>query len=231
MSSPFDGLVSTFGAQATLYASDGVSNVRQTRAAISNARYTPMIGTQRGNVLVCYVPTGTALAAGDLLQIQAPERWYIIAKTLDANLPPIMGGLVTPGQSSALMAIPSILTRTRVAESAGALVDTYALNGYDEPRTGDAAGSVEVGTTATLRYGISNETQLLSEVVVGRLPQGVLTIYTPLGSDVQIGDQVTLDDGTFAVVSQRDPLAADGRTWALQLLLTASGGEGTLPSP
>lgn len=216
------------GATITVYDADE-SNPRAVPLLITNAR---SLTTTRvaSKVVIATGPLGADIRISNLVQYagaadQANDQWFVVA---DALIAPT-GGLANP--TVQMHRLPYTLTRTRVAETAGALADTYALNGYDEPRTGEAAGSVETGTTATVRYGVNNESDLLSEVIVGRLPQATLTIITPLGTDMAIGDQVVLDDGTFAVVTQRNPAAMDGPVWGRQFILTASGGEGALPSP
>lgn len=220
MASPFDGLVGAFGSPATLYDADGVSNARRTTAAISSARYVPMIGTARGNIILCYFPTGTDVSMGDVLRLLSPERWYVVAKAMDVALSPAMAGMVTPGQSASLLGLPLEVTRLRPSASQHAAAR--------DPWSGlTGAALAEAADAATIRAGMSNEFNPADPGIEGLLPRtGVETLYVPLQADVRHGDTVTLPDGRASVVNRANVLYADGAPYALQLLLNLSGGSG-----
>jgi hypothetical protein len=204
--SPFDEYT-TAGLAVTLYASDGVSTPLSTTMVFSNLRYVLMIGTQRGNIIVGLLPSSVTAAPGQVIQVTSTGRWYVIAKVSDESVP----FLYNPGVSVALLRLPDVLTVTRTVQA----VTPMHRNGFGEPYS----PSDTTVTTRTIRAGDSNGNDPFTGQDLGPLPKGVYTLYCPLGSDVQLGDQLTLRDGTKGTVQQKNPADADGDYYAWQLLV------------
>lgn len=215
---PFDDLITEGGSPATLYASDGASGAQAISIVVSNVHYVTTIGTERGNAIRGHVPSTVRVTAGQVLNVPALNpAWFVVVKTLLLS----RTFLFDPGTTLTCFALPYQLTVTRVR---AASVPMQHRTGYGEPRTPAAVSE----TARTIRAGFSNDNDPWASTDLGAYPKGVTTVYAPAGSDVQLADMVVLPDGRQAVVQQKNLLNADGQSYALQLLLDASGGIGSL---
>lgn len=247
MPSPFDSFITGYGAPATLVAPDGMTALTAMGAVhllVSNAKQLPLLGTNRGNVtqgffasgppipltpgLVVAVdtsPTARTGAGARASTSPAPVSGYIIAKVSTVTTGPVFG--FAPPIEVLLLPIPLTLTVKRQQDS----TLPATLNAYDEAMTWDSAGrpvplpaSVAPMTTFTVRAGLSNDNNPLTNDVAGRTPAGIRTLYVPLGAGVRLGDTLVMPDGQEGTVQQVNDLDAEGVPWAYQLLVDATAG-------
>lgn len=226
---PFDRLITRRGDAATLYEPDGVSSPTTIQVVVSSVRSVPLLGN-RGDVVAGHVASTVAAWPGQVVAIPAqPPGWYLVAKTLQVS----RAALFDPGTSLVLLALPGTLTVQRAVAS----TPPARTNPYNEPAYLTSAG-YPAGDTAevTVRCGVSNQFDPLSESIAGPLPAGVVTVYVPLGADVRKDDGVVdlsvpgTTDTTAYVVQQVNRLYADGTAYALQLILDSGAGAGWAPS-
>lgn len=218
------------GVAATLYDTDGVSALTDTTLVLSSAQNLGRTGA-RGDILLGRVPAAlAAIGPGSVLAAPAlAAGWYLVIHTLDSSLRQRASSSTT----LALLALPGTLTVQRAVASTPPL----RTNPYSEPAYLTSAG-YPAGDTAevTVRCGVSNQFDPLSESIAGPLPAGVVTVYVPLGADVRKDDGVVdlsvpgTTDTTAYVVQQVNRLYADGTAYALQLILDSGAGAGWAPS-
>lgn len=194
-----------------LYQSDAATFVQIVPATLTNVR---SLNSRRdaNDFTQLKVAAGTAIAAGQT--VQHSGLWYVVYKVLVQTA-------MTLKIECMLLPLPYTLTVTRVQPAGVPMV----RNGYGEPRQPSNVSE----TTRTILAGFSNDNDPLSVADLGQMPRGVLSCYTPLGSDVQLKDQVTLPpDGRLAVVQQKNLIDANGTYIGYQLLVDAAGGIGAL---
>lgn len=187
---------------ATLYASDGVTLVAQMQVRLVNDR---SLNSMR-NTSDFYALTaaaGTPLAPGQT--VLHGSDWYLVAKVS-------VDTAYTLEEQAMCLALPYQLSVTRVT---GNSATPASENGYGD----DLSAGDETTTTRTIRAGISNDNRTESATDIGAMPRSVMTLYAPLGSDVQLTDEIALPDGRLATVQQRNLLDANGLSYALQLLV------------
>lgn len=196
---PFDAV--------TIYAPDETRPV-STTAMLTNLK---SLNSRRNvsDYFSVLLPLGTAVAPGQL--VSDGPNWYVVEKVGD-NLPAALG------VEAMALPLPLVLTGQRVtASGAGG-----TLNGYGDPRS-----QAQVTTTAlTLRAGISNQVEPLTQQDMGVVPRGVDTLYVPLGADIQKDDHLTLPSGQTAYVQQVNQDFANGYPYCLQVMLDDSAGQG-----
>ncbi len=235
MPSPFDGLIVGYGLPATLLAMDGVTQVGATRILMSNAKQLPLLGTSRGNVVEGFVAaSGSVTPTAGLVVVTnatrpgaapGPVTYYVIAKASDVTSGPAFG-FAFP---IALLLLPLPLVLTVKRRQDPPLPAT--LNAYDEAMTWDSAGrpvalpsSSAPVTTFTVRAGLSNDNNPLTNDAAGQIPAGIRTLYVPLGAGLRLGDTLVMPDGQESTVQQLNDLDAAGVPWAYQVLVDATAG-------
>lgn len=167
------------------------------------------------------LPAGTVILPGHLLQQGA--SWYIVSDVMRVSAVMLVPSVVR----TLLMPLPLVLIVRRQQDPA--LPAT--LNAYDESMTWDSAGRpvalpprVAPVTTFTVRAGLSNDNNPLTNDVAGQLPAGVRTLYVPLGANLRLGDTLVMPDGQEGTVQQVNDLDAEGVPWAYQVMVDATAG-------
>ncbi len=215
----YDALYADAGQAATRYDADG-SNPTPVLLIVSNYQ---AIKTRReaSKSTEGDLPAGTLIAPGQLLQ--QGVLWYIVSDVMRVSV--VM--LVPSVTRTLLLPIPLVLTVKRQQDPALPAV----LNAYDEAMTWDSTGrpialpaSIAPVTTFTVRAGLSNDNNPLTNDAGGPQPAGVRTLYVPLGADVRLGDTLVMPNGQEGTVQQVNDLDAEGVPWAYQVLVDATAG-------
>jgi len=210
-------------AQGTLYDSAG-ANPRPCVVAAYNTEALRS-GRTATDFMTAQFPYDTTVTPGDILEWATDrsgrQRWYLIKK-VSTFAPDAQVAIVAQ-----VMPIPLLLTARRQQDPA--LPAT--LNAYDEAMTWDNAGrpiplpvSAAPVTTFTVRAGLSNDNNPLTNDVAGQLPAGIRTLYVPLGAGLCLGDTLVMPDGREGAVQQVNDLDAEGVPWAYQVLVDATAG-------
>ena len=221
--SPFDEFIAE-GVAATVYDADTVSHPRSITLLYSGLRYTPMIGTVRGNVILGLVTTASAVVVSDTLQVGG--RWFLVAKVGDESISP----LYDPGIGLLLLRLPYSLPiiRPSSGQQAAPRNAWFELAGTSPTDTSGRIPGMAVSHSVVA--GFSNSNNPLDETVVGPTENGLYTAYVPLGVDVQLGDQTIILDNRPAQVDTLNTLYADGAAYALQPILRLTMGTGLATS-